>query len=391
MSKRLLFVGVSTMRDHAGQHKLYFIADALARRGIPVSVLVPDLSDNRNFLAGRSYIEAIYYPPGSVLGDVLSKARALREGAWSAVWIVGVGLRSFVLRTGAARGLPLIKDFDEFPSMIESFGPLRRAYLRLMERLMIAQADGFTCASAYLADSVRARRPQVGGRLLQMPVAISEEEHRVDPALVARLRAGAGSGPVLIYIGSLNRFYEDQIAEIIGLAKVLRQRGSVAQIWILGGGPDRNHFEAKVRDAETGETLQFLGGVDRAELASYMEAAQVLLFPFPATPFNLSRCPTKAFHYAAANRPVVTNRTGEVAALLGETALYYPERDLEAFADACEAALAAGPGFDNRIPFASLTWETRSHTFADWLSERGWLPAAARPEPARGAAPVLSI
>jgi glycosyltransferase involved in cell wall biosynthesis len=93
----------------------------------------------------------------------------------------------------------------------------------------------------------------------------------------------------------------------------------------------------------------------------------------------LSRCPTKAFHYAAANRPVVTNRTGEVAALLGESAWYYPEHDVEAFADRCVEALKHGTRFDNGIAFATLTWDARAREFARWLDQRGWLPVTTRP------------
>lgn len=377
MSKRILFAGVSTMRDHAGQHKLYFIADAFGRSGIPVSVLVPDRDDNRAFLDGKPHIDAHYYPPGSVMSDIRRKAQTLQDGEWSAAWVVGVGLRSLVLRGWGARRVPIVKDFDEFPSMIGSFGPARRTYLRWIERRMIKQADGFTCASEFLAQTVRQVRPNLGDRLLRLPVAISEHEHRVDAALSAGLRKADGDRPVLLYIGSLNRFYEDQIDEIFELAKVLRRRGSRALIRILGGGPDAAHFVAKAKAQHVDAGVHFFGHVDRSALASHMDAARVLLFPFAASPFNLSRCPTKAFHYAAANRPVVTNRTGEVAVLLGESALYYPEHDVEAFADRCEDALRVSASFDNGIAFSTLVWEARARTFARWLDQWGWLPTRA--------------
>jgi glycosyltransferase involved in cell wall biosynthesis len=127
--------------------------------------------------------------------------------------------------------------------------------------------------------------------------------------------------------------------------------------------------------ARVGDTLEFAGYVRRnGDLAAHMAAAQVLIFPFPASPFNLSRCPTKAFHYAAANRPVVTNMTGEVAALFGDKAMYYPEGDAEALADRCQEALAQADGFNNGIPFGSLTWQARADEFERWLDAHGWLP-----------------
>ncbi len=376
MSKRLLFVGVSTLQHHAGQHKLYFLADTFGRQGLPTTVLVPDFAENRAFFAARPWVEALFYPHGNGLTDAWRKSRVLREDRWSAIWLVGVGLRSFMYRGYKYKHIPLIKDFDEFPSMMGHLGRWRRMYLRAIEQAMIAQADGFTCASAMIEGLIRRRRPELAGRLCRLAVAISEDEHRVNPALAARLRRADAGRPTFLYVGSMNRFYEEQIAEVIGLAGVLRSRGVPARVRLLGGGPELDHFKGRAARAGLGDAIEFAGHVQREELASHMDAARVLVFPFPASPFNLSRCPTKAYHYAAANRPVVTNRVGEVAALFGDNAWYYPERNVEAFADCCLEALAHGAGFDNRIPFASLTWKSRAVQFSQWLSRHGWLPEA---------------
>ena len=374
MSKRLLFIGVSSMKDHAGQHKLYFLADTLGRRGVPVTTLVPDMEENRRFFAGKPHVDARFYTMGSALDDARAKGRVLREDRWSAVWVVGVGLRSFVPRGRRFRHIPIVKDFDEFPSMIESFGRLRRSYLRWIEKRSIAQADGFTCASEFLENTVRRQRPEIGSRLLRLRVAISADEHRSDPILLRKIRDADGTVPTFLYVGSVWRFYEEQIDEVIELAKLLQQRGNAARVRVLGGGPDLDYFKEKAARVAVGANLEFHGHVPREQLASHMESADVLVFPFPTNPFNLSRCPTKAFHYAAANRPVVTNRVGEVAALLGESALYYPEHDIVALADECQRALAQGAAFDNQIPFGSLTWDARAEQFVTWLSEHGWLP-----------------
>jgi len=363
------------MRDHAGQHKLYFLADLIGREGTPVTVLVPDLEENRAFFADKPHVQTCFYRSGNALADAWRKTRVVQEATWSAIWLVGVGLRSYLLRGPRVRNVPLIKDFDEFPSMIESFGPFRRAYLKWIENRMVSQAQGITCASAFLEVSIRKRRPDIGNKLLRLPVAISADEHRIDPDLVQRLRQSAAGRPILLYVGSVSRFYEDQLDEIIQLAEVLRRRGSQAQVHIAGTGPDLEYFKAKAAAAKVGDSLEFVGYVRRqGDLAAHMEAAHVLIFPFPATPFNLSRCPTKAFHYAAANRPVVTNMTGEVASLFGTSALYYPEHNIEALADCCHEALARGHGFDNGIPFGTLTWEGRARQFTDWLAVQGWLP-----------------
>jgi len=376
VSKRLLFVGVSSMQNHAGQNKLYFLADELGRMGVPVTVLVPDIEENRAFFSDKPHVQARLYRGGNALADAWHKARVAREPTWSAIWIVGVGIRSYIARVSTARSAPIIKDFDEFPSMIGTFGPLRRAYLRWMEDRMVEQAQAFTCASAFIEQSIRTRRPDIGSHLLRLPVAICADEHRIDPNLVERLRRAAAGRPVLLYVGSVSRIYEDQLDEIIKLAGVLRRRASPALVRIAGTGADMEYFKARAAAAGVGDTLEFAGHVRRkGDLAAHMDAAQVLIFPFPANAFNISRCPTKAFHYAAANRPVVTNMTGEVATLFRNSALYYPEHDIEALADRCHEALEHISGYDNRIPFSTLTWEARARQFISWLAAHQWLPA----------------
>jgi len=378
VSKRILFAGVSSMKNHAGQDKLYFVADQFGRQGINVTVLVPDIEENRAFFADKPHVTTHFYRPGSALGDAMRKSRVVQNGDWSCIWDIGVGIRSFLLRGRSARNVPIIKDFDEFPSMIENIGPFRRAYLKWIENQMIMQADGFTCASAMLESAVLKVRPEVASRMLRLRVAISADEHRVDHAMARRLRHESKGRTILFYVGSISRMYEDQIDEMIALGKLLRRRGSNAIVRLAGTGPDLEYFKAKASSQEVGDTLEFVGHVRRErDLPSHMEAATALIFPFAANAFNLSRCPTKAFHYAAANRPVVTNQTGEVASLFGNSALYYPERSIEAFADRCQQAIELSAGFDNGIPFESLTWEKRANELRDWLDRHGWLPAGA--------------
>lgn len=365
------------MQNHAGQDKLYFIADKLGRLGISISVLVPDLEENRDFFSGKPHVSTHFYKQTNALADAWRKARVVREAKWSAIWLIGVGIRSYIVRGRIAKHIPIIKDFDEFPSMITSFGSYRRAYLRFVESRMVAQAQGFTCASAYIEHFIRESRPDIGSRLLRLPVAISAEEHFIDDVFVEHLRQASVGRPTLLYVGSVSRFYEAQLNEIIQLAKVLQRRGSPACVRIAGTGPDMEYFKARATAARVDNYLEFGGYVRRrGDLAGHMHAAKVLIFPFPANLFNLSRCPTKAFHYAAANRPVVTNRTGEVATLFGNSALYYPEGDIEALADRCYEALQLAANFDNGIPLSTLTWTARATQFKEWLASHGWLPNA---------------
>ncbi len=373
MNKRdILFVGIASVETDASQHKLYFLATALARRGLKVSVLVPSHPENVAFFPQHGQdIETIFFPPCSPWQEMWTKFILCGRGEWSCVYIVGVGVRSLISRR-RLRGRPkIIQDFDELPSLIDTFSPLRRKYLQAIENFLWSRADGFVCASRFLVNEAHRRRPELDRAILALPVAIAPEECQAEPALATALRHQDQDRPLYLYVGSMNRFY--QIDELIELAKILRAEQSTAFISVLGGGPDLDYLRASAVTAKVTNWIGFAGHIAREQLASYLAAADVLLFPFHNTPFNVSRCPTKAFHYAAANRPVVTNRLGEVEALLGETAFYYREADIKDMADACRRAMVSREKFSNGIALESLTWDRRAATFLDWLYDLGWL------------------
>jgi glycosyltransferase involved in cell wall biosynthesis len=379
MSKRILFVGACSVEHDASQHKLYFMAAVLARAGLPISVFLPDFPENVAFFAkAGAGVETHFFPRGNPVAEMLRKAVFVRRGNWSCIYVVGVGLRSFLLPGVKKRGTLLIQDFDELPSLIPTFSKLRYAYLRLIEWAMIAQADAFTCASQFLIDRVGSQRKKLRDRIFHLPVAISADEHRVDASLSAAIRKRMNGRSVFLYVGSMNRFY--QIDELLNLARLLRERKSNAFIRVLGGGPDLEAFKEEVVSSSLQDWIGFEGHARREELASHMDAADVLLFPFHNTAFNVSRCPTKAYHYAAANRPVVTNRLGEVAKLLGASGFYYQEGNLGEMADGCERALQAAPTFDNGLSFESLTWDHRALQFAEVLAKLGVAPTVTKKE-----------
>jgi glycosyltransferase involved in cell wall biosynthesis len=230
---------------------------------------------------------------------------------------------------------------------------------------MLSHASGFTCASAFLVDWVRGRRPGLDAEVLYSPVAIAAEEHVVRLELSRSVRERFPGRHILVYVGTISRIY--QVEEILDLAGELRSRRRDVVVLICGEGPDRKIYEAQATKRGLGDVVHFEGRIRRQDVASYLDASSVLLFPFHENRHNLARCPTKGFHYAAANRPLVTNRVGEVAKLFGGSACYYPERDVRAMADASERAIALSSAFDNGIPFRELTWAKRADSYEDWF------------------------
>jgi len=362
----LLFVGTSSIDVNATQQKLYFLAAELARRGRRVAACVPDFPENRAFFEKRGQgVEAIYTPRSGPLAEVRRKHGLIGARKWAAVHVIGVGVRTLLRHRRRVGTAPLLHDFDENLTSIGGLRPWHRLYLRWVEAQMMSRAAGFSCASEYLVDWVRGQRPELGPEILYSPVAISADEHVVRPELSRSVRERFAGRHVLVYVGTISRIY--QIGEILDLAAALKGRRDDFTVLICGDGVDRAAYQDESVRRGLGGVVHFEGRISRTDVASYLDAASVLLFPFHDTRHNRARCPTKGFHYAAANRPLVTNRVGEVARVFGDTAFYYAEKDVRAMADACGLALRASPGFNSGIPFYRLTWEERADRYESWF------------------------
>jgi glycosyltransferase involved in cell wall biosynthesis len=100
-----------------------------------------------------------------------------------------------------------------------------------------------------------------------------------------------------------------------------------------------------------------------ADVWQHIRHASVLVFPIRDTQGNRMRCPAKTFAYMQAERPIVTNRVGEVAEVLRDLATYV-EPTAEAFAAAVTASLAERRPHV-RYPLEDHTWQARTHGLLD--------------------------
>jgi len=109
------------------------------------------------------------------------------------------------------------------------------------------------------------------------------------------------------------------------------------------------------------------GHVEPAQVPAYLLASDVLLFPIEDTVANRARCPNKTFQYIGANRPIVTNRVGEVAKHLGEAAFYYDFDSLDDFAAVVARALESSGSYDESGLLKKHTWSRRAEVYIEWL------------------------
>ena len=69
----------------------------------------------------------------------------------------------------------------------------------------------------------------------------------------------------------------------------------------------------------------------------------------------------------AYNRPIVTNRVGEVAEALGDAGFYYHPNSTESMACACERALCSAATYDLSHAMPLVYWSERARCYGRWL------------------------
>ncbi len=136
---------------------------------------------------------------------------------------------------------------------------------------------------------------------------------------------------------------------------------------MIGGGTELSLVRKRVT-AEKLHNVHVHGFLPWPDVWRYMRHAAVLVFPIRDTLANQMRCPAKTFAYMQAGRPIVTNRVGEVAEVLGEQGIYV-EPTAEAFAQAV-LATAAVHAPDIAYPLEQHTWISRTRTLLDNVYRR---------------------
>ncbi len=118
----------------------------------------------------------------------------------------------------------------------------------------------------------------------------------------------------------------------IEVVREMGARGVKVRLVILGDGPERRRLERMVADVP----VRLLGHVsDRWEVAALLATADVLIAPGPIETFGLA-----ALEALACGTPVVANRSGALAEVIGERGGAAVDPTAGAFADAVLAVMA---------------------------------------------------
>ena len=333
-------------------------------------VAIPDLPDNRAYGERHmSGIQMIYFAPGAVVHEIRAKHQIIANGHFDLVHSFCVGLRSILaMRLIRHCGPPpiVVYDWDELMTAHRMKPGHVRLKNRLVQMYALQTGDGFTAASTFLHDYIRARGRKARSNVLLLP-------NGFDPIIDTRIEDSAAREVVkndnaeqkLLYVGAISREY--QVWELLDLAERIRSAKLKWKIFIAGEGPDRDEFARLCRERGLEGHISLLVWIPGETIACVLRVASILVFSFPPTLQNVARCPLKIYQYAASGVPIVTNRVGEVARALGDSGHYYAPGDAADMLAACRRASGTTHRMLSAGELEALTWEARGVHYAAWL------------------------
>jgi len=257
------------------------------------------------------------------------------------------------------RGARIISDWDEWLSTVPR-GFLARCKFWMLEWIARRISSGFIFASTWLQNEYRRHLP--GLPTAYIPNGF-DPRGALEPGLAERvLRPGRR---YVLYLGSLGEWYREDLRELTLLARCCRDLD--LDLVVAGDGSERAWVEAEVARHLPGGRAVFTGHLTLPVLDGLVPAESIRLgfLPLKDTRQNRSRCPIKVFHYIRGGKPVVTNRVGEPAHLLGDGGHYYQYGDLASMTAAVTQALEHRTACSGD-PF---TWSRRAETYVRFLQE----------------------
>ena len=115
--------------------------------------------------------------------------------------------------------------------------------------------------------------------------------------------------------------------------------------------------------------MEFTGFVSDEDLPGYLLASDVLVCPLEDNLANRSRCPSKAFWYLGARRPIVATKMGEVYRAIEDEGLYYNYGDNIDFADQVEKALRGEAPIPSAERAEAHAWPAVADQYEELLAE----------------------
>ena len=178
------------------------------------------------------------------------------------------------------------------------------------EKRVCQSADGLTPICTYLAERARAMGV-AGERLHLLPVGAECDDGPPPDKAASRRALGIPlQAPVAVHIGLGSYDLALLVQSFVAMARVN------PRALLVTSGPRISQLDRAARRYGLAANLHQVGWVPHEHLSALLGAADMLLLPYTRRPVNLGRSPNSAGHALAAARPIVTNPTGDLGALV---------------------------------------------------------------------------
>lgn len=222
-------------------------------------------------------------------------------------------------------GLPLVVTFHGGDAHKDSHWS-RFALQRHRMRQLEAYASAFLCVSEGVRERLIARGV-APGKLQVLPIGVD----------IAPLPPRGSAGETILFVG---RFVEMKGLDVLAATiRLLRERGVMVPVVLIGDGPGRAAVEASMAGMEG---ISFRGWQSQAQIRAAMAAARLVVIPsVVARSGEREGLPSVAVEAMSMGVPVVASSDAGTEGLMdGTNGVVVPTRHVGAFADAITGLFA---------------------------------------------------
>ncbi|GIW06839.1 MAG: D-inositol 3-phosphate glycosyltransferase [Dehalococcoidia bacterium] len=178
-----------------------------------------------------------------------------------------------------------------------------------LERAMVRSADGITAITTFLAK--RAVSQGIAPTAVwHIPAGADVSGITPQDRRLARQAIGLPVDSTIVGFAGFHRWDADLVADT--LAHMFPRNPALI---FTAAGPAAGFIQRRLHPRWRSRMVRFpaLYGLDYVR---WLASADVLLLPYPHRSYNVARFPNKLGDYLAAGRAIVTNRTGDMGAML---------------------------------------------------------------------------
>lgn len=338
------FFTAGTWQGNASMVRMRELGNEFIARGHRVTYLVDDVPYNREKLNVSPQAQVVYVPNPSSISQIGARRRLLKQINPDFVHVLNPYVKAYLALAGSNH--KIVGDWDEWPARREQLAWHRRLREKFLDRWLRNSSTLVVVASKYLQREFK-RQFNLDAAYIPYATYLQQSLDGESPH----------AGPTAVYMGSFYSIYDHDL--LLEAARILKQRRRTPHITLVGDGDDMPKIREFVAQHDL-QNVHLVGYQSGDALWRHLRHARLLLFPIRETLLNLCRCPSKTFAYVQAKRPVIANKVGEVAEVLGDKGIYVAPTP-EAFADAIERAMnASETERDVEYDLSNLTWSARA-------------------------------